>query len=310
MVIDASAPLPDIVDQVGRMADAHMASAVATNVTGYYDALVMLALVGSQVPDIELVTGVVPIFPHHPIWLATQALTVQAATGDRLTLGIGLSHQFVAEGVYGVAFDRPVRRMQEYLDVLLPLLRREQVAYEGETVKVVTRQPLDVEAPAPPVLVAALGSQMLKLAGRFATGTVTWMSGPDTIASHIAPSVRAAAEQAGRPAPRIQVILPMCVTDNRASAYEEATRAFAIYDMMPSYRAMLDREGAAGPADVALIGDEQEVTAQLTRIAEAGATDLSAVVFGSPLERERTFAFLADMAKRSSTRDQFAGTRG
>jgi F420-dependent oxidoreductase-like protein len=308
MTIDVSAPLPGVVDQVRRMAEAGLASALATQVTGYYDSLTMLALAGYQVPDIELVTGVVPVYPHHPLALATQALTTQAATAGRLTLGIGLSHKFVVEGVFGYSFDRPVRHMREYLEVLVPALRREQVAYQGETLRVATRQPLDVEAPAPPVLVAALGPRMLELAGTLADGTVTWMTGPATVATHIVPSLRAAADRAGRPAPRVQVVLPMCVTDDPDRAHEDAVQSFGIYDMMPSYRAMLDREGAASPADIALIGDEETVVGACDRLAEAGATDLTAVAFGTAAERDRALDLLSGLvADRSASAASLAG---
>lgn len=301
MMLDLSEPLPGIVDQVRQMADGGITSALTPHVSCYWDALTLLTVAGREVPDIELVAGVVPILPHHPIWLAGQALTVQAAVRGRLTLGIGISGQLVVEGVYGLPYERPARRMREYLDVLGPLLRGEQVTYQGETVKAATPGPLGVKAPAPPLLVGALGPRMLELAGGRADGAITWLAGPKTVATHITPSVRAAAERAGRPPPRVHVILPMCVTDDPGGARDEATRTFGVYGAMPSYRAVLEREGAAGPADVAIIGDEQEVGTQIARLAEAGATDLTAVSFGSPAERRQTFSVVSMHAKGSST---------
>ena len=134
--------------------------------------------------------------------LAAQALTVQAATGGRLTLGIGLSHQLVIENVFGLSFDKPARHMREYLSILMPLLEGEQASFVGETLRASTFGPLQIDAPAPPVLVAALGTAMLTIAGRLASGTVTWMTGPATIESHIVPTIRAAAAEAGRPEPQ------------------------------------------------------------------------------------------------------------
>ena len=90
------------------------------------DALTTLAVVGTLVPDIELGTAVVPVYPRHPAALAQQALTVQSASQSRLTLGIGLSHQMVIEHMYGFSFDRPASYMEEYLTALGPLLRGEQ----------------------------------------------------------------------------------------------------------------------------------------------------------------------------------------
>jgi F420-dependent oxidoreductase-like protein len=294
--IDNSRPIPDVVDQVQRMADAGLAAANVSQIFGY-DALTLLALVGREVPDIELMVSVVPIYPRHPIALAAQALTVQAATGGRLTLGIGLAHQIVVENVFGYPFERPARHMREYLTALVPLLGGEQVAYQGETVTAATLGPLEVDAPAPTLLVAALGSRMLELAGTMADGTVTWMTGPATLSSHIVPTITTAAAEAGRPAPRISVGLPLCVTDDVEAARERAARLFGIYGTLPSYRAMLDREQAAGPADVAIVGDEQSVAAQLAALADAGATDFNAAIYGRGEERDRSFALLAELAK-------------
>jgi F420-dependent oxidoreductase-like protein len=297
LIIDNTRPIPEVVDEVRRMADAGLASATVSQIFGY-DALTLLAVVGQQVPDIELATGVVPTYPRHPIMLAAQALTVQAATGGRLTLGIGLSHQIVIEGMFGFSYDRPARHMRDYLKALLPLLRGEQVAYEGDTLKAATMAPLEIDAPPPPVLVAALAPRMLELAGSLADGTSTWMVGPATLASHIVPSISAAAEKAGRPAPRVAVSLPVCVTADADGARELAATTFTIYGQLPSYRAMLDREHAAGPADVAIVGDEEAVAAQIAVLAEAGATDFSAAPYGPPADRDRTFALVADLAAK------------
>ncbi len=143
------------------------------------------------------------------------------------------------------------------------------------------------------MLVAALGTAMLTIAGRMASGTVTWMTGPATIESHIVPTIRAAAAEAGRPEPRIGVGLPVCVTDDVDAARAKAAEVFAIYGHLPSYRAMLDREGAEGPADVAIVGTESEVQAQVRRLADIGATDFCGAPFGSAEEIKASVGALA-----------------
>jgi F420-dependent oxidoreductase-like protein len=254
-----------------------------------WDTLTALAVVGCRVSRVDLGTAVVPVHPRHPMMLAAQALTVQGACAGRLVLGIGLSHRMVVEGMWGCSFEQPVRYMEEYLSVLLPLLRGEQVSFEGERVRTHTIGPLEVPgAPSPPVLLAALGPTMLRLAGRRTEGTVTWMVGPQTLADHIVPTISAAAVDAGRPAPRVVVTLPVCVTDDPDGARTRAERIFSVYGQLPSYRAMLDREGGASPADVALVGDEEAVTAGIRRIEEAGATEFSGALFGSRGEMERS----------------------
>src|SRR3954451_20522849 len=175
------------------------------------DALTMLAVVGREVPRIELGTGVIPTYPRHPMMLAAQALTTQQASDGRLVLGIGLSHQIVIESMFGMSYAKPARHMREYLDILMPLLRGESVGITGETLSF--NGSVAVKAAPVPVLVAALGPRMLELTGHVADGTVTWMTGPATLESHIVPSITKAASDAGRPAPRVAVGLPVCVTD-------------------------------------------------------------------------------------------------
>jgi alkanesulfonate monooxygenase SsuD/methylene tetrahydromethanopterin reductase-like flavin-dependent oxidoreductase (luciferase family) len=136
---------------------------------------------------------------------------------------------------------------------------------------------------------------MLELAGTVANGTATWMTGPATLAAHTVPAITAAAERAGRPAPRIVSSLPICVTSDADAARERAATDFQVYGFLPSYRAMLDREGAAGPADVALVGDEATVTKELGRIFDAGATEYVAAVFGSREERAATRTLLKSL---------------
>ncbi len=262
------------------------------------DALTALAVVGREVPGLRVGTAVVPTYPRHPMVMAMQALTVQAATGGNLSLGIGLSHQVVIEGAYGIDFSKPVRHMREYLEILVPLLHEGRASFEGEELTARTFAPMKpAGSTPPPVLVAALGTQMLRLAGRLADGTALWMVGPRTVAEHIVPTITRAAEEAGRPTPQVLVGLPVSVTADPDAAREKAASAFGFYNNLPSYRAMLDREAAAGPADVAIVGDEEQVAAQLRHLGEVGATALSLPVFGNRDERARTLALLGELAK-------------
>ena len=247
------------------------------------DALTAIAVAAKDVPNIKVGTSVIPTYPRHPMVLAQQALTTQSVIGGRLQLGIGLSHQPVVEGMWGISFDKPVRHMSDYLSILTPLLNDRRVSFSGEALTgrgEITPPPAD----APPVLVAALGPQMLRLAGRVADGTITWMTGPETIRTLTAPTINTAAQEAGRPAPEVMMGLPVCVTDDVDAARERADRDYAIYGQLPSYRAMLDREGAATPADVAIIGDAGEVAGRIAALADCGVTTFAASAFGSPDE--------------------------
>jgi 5,10-methylenetetrahydromethanopterin reductase len=264
-----------------------------------HDALTTLALAGELTSTIELGTAVVPTYPRHPTALAQQTLTTQAATGNRLALGIGLSHRFIIENQFGLDYSKPIRHMREYLISLGELLSGRRTHFVGEEYRIRAHVQV-VDAQPPPVLVAALGPQMLRLTGRLADGTITWLGGERFIADTVVPTLGEAAREAGRPAPRIIVGLPVAVTHKPDAVREAAATIFAGYALVPSYRAVLNREGAATAADVAIVGDESAVERQINRLRDLGATELMAVPFDAeadPGVRGRTYQFLGGLAK-------------
>ena len=253
------------------------------------DALTITALAGAATSRIELGTGVIPTFPRHPYVMAQQALTVQGATNNRFVLGIGVSHEIVIKSMYGLSYDHPARHMKEYLSVLRPLLRDGRVGFQGQMYR--TAANLSVPGTKPmQLLLAALAPKMLHLAGAVADGTMLWMSGLKTIESHVIPLITAAAADAGRPAPRIVAGLPICVTEDVAAGRDAASKVFQMYGQLPNYRRMLDREGAAGPGDVAIVGDEASVEKQLRALASVGVTDLVAPIYGTGDDRDASVA--------------------
>jgi F420-dependent oxidoreductase-like protein len=261
-----------------------------------FDAISTLMLVGRETQRVGLGTAVTPTFPRHPTAIAQQALTTAAATGNRFTLGIGLSHQLVIENMLGLSYQQPARHMREYLSVLMPLARGEPANFQGEEYRV-SNVALDVPgAGRLPVVVAALGPVMLKIAGELADGTNTWMVGPKTMETHIVPRIRAAASAAGRPDPRVVGGFPIILTNKPDEAKAKIAQQLTIYGQLPSYRAMLDREGAAGPADVAIAGDENLIRGALKRLEDIGVTHFNAAV--AAVEEgafERTLDFLSSL---------------
>jgi F420-dependent oxidoreductase-like protein len=292
--ITGTVSLDQLIGQVQVAADAGLDTAWQAQLTGL-DALTTIAVIGRAVPGIRLGTAVVPTYPRHPIALASQALTVQAAIGNRLRLGIGPSHAFIVEERFGYSFERPVRHVREYLAALEPLLRGESVNYQGETLKASGTVAVS-GAERPELLVAALGPAMLRLTGRHADGTVTWMTGPATIENHIVPTLTSSAAEAGRPAPAVIAGVPICVTDDPDHARKLAARLFARYAQAPSYRAMLDREGVAEPGEIAIVGDEPTVERALRHLIEIGATEILALPFGQVADQSRTIALLGALA--------------
>lgn len=255
------------------------------------DVVTVLAVAFREIEDLRIGTGVLPIQSRLAMVMAQQALTLNLLSEGRFSLGIGLTHPPVSEGMWGVPWDRPVRRLNEYLDGLLPLLSGSKADATGETATARGRLMISA-ASAPPVYVAALGPQLLRVAGRRTAGTITWMTGPKTLTNHVVPTIRSAAAEGTRD---VEVVAgyPICVTDDGPALRALARERLEIYGRMPSYRAMLDREGLDGPGDLALIGDEEDVAGRFETIREAGADELAAMVFGRGAEDEaRTRAFL------------------
>lgn len=303
-------PLPDISRQIRAAAEAGVRSAWISDGIGW-DALTALAAVGTVPAGTELGTAVVPFPLRHPLLLARQALTTHAAVGGRLTLGIGAGIARMVDTMYGVPTDRPAARLREYLAVLRPLLRGEAVDHRGEYYTATAQlTPLnraagggvaggvrgdeDAHLSAPSVLVAALGPAMLRVAGELADGTVTWMTGVRTLAEHVVPVITRAA---GGRIPRVVAGFAVCLTSTEDAVRARFAQEFALAGQVPEYRAMLDREGVAGPADVLLVGDEAAIGKQLERIRDAGATDVMLAPVGSAEEQQRTTAFLSTVMR-------------
>ncbi len=284
--------LDGLVKQVRELEAQGFASVWMPNIFGL-DAIGALAIAGRETERIELGTAVVPTYPRHPFAIGQQALTAQVASRGRFVLGIGLSHKIVIENMLGMSYDKPARHMKEYLQVLGPLLEGRPAAHQGELYRVNAGLQFP-EVPRVPLLIAALGPAMLRLAGTLTDGTITWMTGPKTLESHIVPGIREAAKDAGRPEPRVVAGLPIVITNDPDGARGVANKIFQMYRGLPSYRAMLDREGVDGPADVTVAGDTKLVEAALGRLEQVGVTDLNAAVF--PADEgavKRTTEFLA-----------------
>jgi F420-dependent oxidoreductase-like protein len=284
----------ELVAQARAAADAGLASVWTPQGYGL-DAMGALAVVAREVPGIEVGVTVVPVQTRHVITAASQAKTLQAASRGRAVLAIGASHPGLAER-YGVPFERPATHVEEYLDALLPLLRGAETEANGAYVRAST---LGIPSPVAgaeagvPVLLGALGPRMLRAAGGRADGTVTFMAGRHTVAEHIAPAVRHAAEAAGRPAPRIVVGVTVGLTADPERLRRELDAGLAWLADLPSYRRLLDLEGVRTPSEIALVGDGTTITTGLAHLAAAGATDLNITLAGTPDERRRTLELLA-----------------
>ena len=263
------------------------------------DALSLAAVVGARVPGIAIGTSVVPIYPRHPIVVASQANVAQAASHSRFTLGLGLGAAALTEPTFGVDASRSIVHLREYLTVLGSLFGTGTVDFTGETLVAATPRPASLAgATRPDIVVAAMGPQALRVTGELADGTLPYLAGPRTLAEFIVPQITEAAERAGRPAPRIAVALAAVVTDDAAGVHTRLAEQSAFYKRVPSYAAVLEREGLTDPAELAVIGDEAALADAVAVYRAAGATELilTNTASGGDESRRRTWAAAAQLA--------------
>ncbi|MCK9902019.1 LLM class F420-dependent oxidoreductase [Frankia sp. Cpl3] len=274
----------DSARKVGRMIDdvlwaegAGMDTAWIPQVPSDFDALIAVALMGARTERIELGTAVVPLQPQHPVALARQTLSAQAATGGRLALGVGPSHHWIVRDMLGLPYDKPAAFTRDYLQVLKAALSGPgPVDVENDTFTV--HNPMEIGPVAPlPVFLAALGPVMLRIAGEQGDGTVLWLADERAVADHVVPRITKAAADAGRPAPRIVAGIPVCLCapQDVDRARERANRILGEAEVSPNYQRLLDQGDATNVGDIAAVGDEEAILARFRSFADAGVTDLS-----------------------------------
>jgi F420-dependent oxidoreductase-like protein len=270
-----------------------------------FDVMTAATLIGAATSRIEVGTAIVPLQPRHPIVLAQQALSNQAVCEGRFTLGLGVSHHWIIADMLGLPYERQVTTMRCYLDVLDQALRGPgMVDVQNELFTI--HNPLDITDIAPtPVMIAALGPVMLKLAGERAAGTTLWLADERTIGSHVVPTITKAAEAAGRPAPRILAGVPVCLCrdDEIEAAVARTNRTLSEVEASPNYVKLMEHGDATSIGDVLVCGSEATMEKRLRRFADAGLTDFNAriVPLGEGRDElkasaERTREFLAAVA--------------
>jgi F420-dependent oxidoreductase-like protein len=303
---DSARKVARMLDDVAWAESAGLDTAWVPQIPGDFDALTAVALMGARTTRIELATAVVPIQAQHPVALARQALSAQAAAGGRLTLGIGPSHHWIVTDMLGLPYQRPAAYTRDYLEVLRAALGGSgSVDVENDTFTV--HNPLDLAPVAKlPVLVAALGPLMLALAGEQADGTVLWMADERSIATHVVPRITKAAEAAGRPAPRVVAGIPVCLCrpSDIPAARERANRILGEAEISPNYQRLLEHGDARNVGDLCAAGDEAAIATRFQSFADAGVTDLSVRLLPIGTGREelvasklRTRDLLAELAK-------------
>ena len=290
--IGRPAPASVLAQQARAAEEQGLGAAWTVHFSRGLDSLSVLLAAGAATSTIELGVGVVPVYPRHPVALAQQAATVQSLVGGRLTLGVGVSHRPVMEGMFGLACAGPAAYLREYLSVLVPMLQTGTATFEGEFFRVDAEVTVPDSSPVP-VLVGGLSAGMVRAGGELADGVVTWLAGRRTLAERIVPGVRGAADGAGRPAPRVVAALPVAVTNDVAAARAAANETFARYGGLVNYQKQFEREQVSMPGELAVIGDEGAVAAELKTYADLGVTEFWAVPF--PVDESDTGARTRDL---------------
>ena len=257
-----------------------------------YDALTLIPKLHELAPSAEFASAVVATYLRHPMTLASQALTTNLLTKGHFTLGIGVMHKPVIENSFKMKFEKPHSHMQEYLDILLPLLNQKTTSIEGKTFSY--EGSLDIpEAEGCDVMLAALGPKMLELCAKKTSGTILWMTGPNTIKKEIVPTLQRAAPEKTL---RVAAMLPVFVTDDIKTGRRSAAKTYALYSQMPSYRKMLDKEGTQKPEDYVLVGSEDAIIEQLSQYKAAGVTDCGIQISPSQ-DRDRAMKLISTLPK-------------
>lgn len=254
------------------------------------DTMVTMGAVAAAVPDILLGTSVMAMQTMLPQTMAQQARTVNQISNGRFTLGIGVNHEPVVTNRWGLPWDKPYSRFVEYLDALMPLLNGEPVDVSGTFIKHTTA--IDVPGDAPGLMLAALGPKMLKLAAERSEGTILWMTGPKTVAEHIKPGIEAGG--GGQMVAGVSVIVTSS-DEETEQARSWANKALAIYPQLPSYRAVMDREGATEAADLVLIGDVDAVRTGIQRYEDAGTNEVAINLMGSSEQNDQCWELMASL---------------
>ena len=298
-------------EKVARLVDAActaeregFASIWVPQIPDDFDALTAIALMGHATERVELGTAVMPIQTRHPVAMAQQALSTQAACEGRLALGLGPSHHWIVEDMLGLSYQSPAQQVRDYLEVLnVALAGPGPVDVENTGYRI--HNPLDITDIGPtPILLAALAPVMLRIAGEHASGTILWMADERAIGEHVVPRITKAAADAGRPEPRIVAGVPvaLCRAGEIDDARARANRVLGHAEYSPNYLRLLEHGDATDVGDILAAGDEAAVAERLQRFRDAGATDISVRILPLGIDRDaradswrRTEAFLSSL---------------
>lgn len=260
-----------------------------------YDAPTIALAAAARTTRLRPGVSVVVAAPRHPITVAAQAQTVNALSGHRYRLAIGLSHRSTIEGIYGLDFPSPAKYLREYLQVVRDLIELRPVDFDGEFIHAHGQLTIPEAGPMP-LYTGALGPLALEVTGELADGTITYLAGPRTIEEHVLPRLLVGAARNGRPQPEVIACVPTLATHDVEAIMPRARDFTRFHAALPEYQQIIEREGLAHPADMGVIGDERAFRAGIERLRDVGVSEFGAALFGDREEQLRTIAQLGAIA--------------
>ncbi|MFC9995078.1 LLM class flavin-dependent oxidoreductase [Nocardia sp. NPDC127526] len=274
------------------------------------DGLGIITAAAARTSDIALGSGISITYPTHPLARANEALVAAELAPGRFRLGIGASHKPEIEGKYGLPFGKPLGHLREYVAVLRGMLWEGRVDLDGEYYRVHAALPPMITPPRPPIVLAALRKNMLRLAGEIADGAMVTWAGPSYLRSIARPALEAGARPAQRPTPSLIAGAAVMLTNDFGVVRQVAQQAFSVYSALPTYAALFREAGYPLGADgrlsdelideVMVYGDQNEISRRLLALHAAGADEIAAVVtpLTDPVREEA--AILEVLAKVSA----------
>jgi probable F420-dependent oxidoreductase len=290
--LNLALPVRGFVD-VGARAEAAGYDRLWAAEAGNNDAFGLLTAVALGTSTIGLATGVVPLYTRTPSLMAQCTATLQDVSSGRFTLGVGVSSRTIVERWNGTPYDKPLGRIQEYVEVVRRLLAGERLEHDG-TYYGVHGYGLLMHNPQPPspIIIGALNEQMLRAGGEVADGVCLNWIGAHAVGDALA------AVTAGPRATANACFVRVCVTDDVDAVRRWARREVMAYVTVPAYRKAFgvqgwgevtaramerwdggDRKGAAaGLPDelvdsLVLAGDAADVRRRFEAFREAGVDE-------------------------------------
>jgi len=242
---NSGAQLPmDAIPELARLAEAHGFGCAWGGEANNKDPTVMLSAIAAVTTRLKVGSAIYHILGRTPATLALQAVGLDELSGGRFLLGIGSSNPTIAKW-HGQSLDRPLARVQEYIEIVRAAMRGEKLNFEGKFFSAQNfKMAFKPSGRTIPIYLAAFGPKMSRLAGRISDGVLINMANPSEI-RRIAEEVKSGAAEAGKDPTRMEIICKIrcSIASSYNVAREALSHALTYYALADYYRDLLGRMG-------------------------------------------------------------------